>query len=142
MRRDALESGEEHGICLRLVKTDEAKADRASRPVTQLERLPPARLSFSRALTEARVFLRRVAGAALAAARKACQEFVQQCARYVITVKPGRSFPRDRQEYRANARGLRQKPRGRPRKPTEPYALENSMPETLTSQKGETYALS
>lgn len=105
-------------------------------------RLPPARLSFSRALTEARVFLRRVAGALLHVARLAYREFVRQCSRHLVTVKPGRCFPRNPQEYRAKARGLEKKPRGRPKPAPQPFAFENSMPETLSNGKGETYALS
>ncbi len=104
--------------------------------------VPPARLSFSRALTEARVFLRRVAGAVVHRARQAYRDFVAQCARHVVTVKPGRSYPRDPQEYRAKARGLEKKPRGRPGAAVEPFAFENSMAETLSDEKGETYALS
>ena len=104
-------------------------------------RVPPARLSFSRALTEARVFLRRVAGVAAHVARLAYREFVGQCARHLVTVKPGRSFPRNPQEYRAKARGLEKKPRGRPSAPAEAYALENSMAEALSDENGEAYAL-
>lgn len=105
-------------------------------------RINPAKLSFSRALTEARVFLGRISGAVASVARKAYDCFVSQCARYVISVKPGRSFSRDQQEYRAKARGLERKPRGRPRKPVEPFALENTASETLTDSKGVCYALS
>lgn len=104
-------------------------------------RLPAARLSFRRALTEARVFLRRIAGGTAAAARRAYKEFVSQCARYVVRVKPGRNFPRNKQEYRAKARGHQYKSPGRPGKRVEPYAFENSVPETLTDSKGEAYAL-
>jgi hypothetical protein len=105
-------------------------------------RVAPARLSFSRALTEARVFLRRVPGAPARFARQAYTDFVVQCARHLVTVKPGRSFPRNKQQYRAKARGLEKKPRGRPSRTVEPFALENSMPETLTDEKQVAYALS
>jgi len=105
-------------------------------------RLRPARLSFSRALTEARVFLRRIAGAALVGARHAYREFVRECARYVVKVKPGRSFPRDPQECRAKARGLDPKRRGRPGKPSEPFEHQNSLPETITFVNDGVYALS
>jgi len=105
-------------------------------------RLPPARLSFSRALTEARVFLRRVAGVVTEVARQAYGEFVRQCSRYIVMIKPGRSFPRNPQEYRAKARGLEKKPRGRLRKIDQPFAFENSTSETITYRKGGAYALS
>jgi len=124
-----------HMIAVVLIRTTMLEAARK-------RRVPPARLSFSRALTEARVFLRRVAGAVAHVARGAYRDFVAQCARHLVTVKPGRSYPRDPQEYRAKARGLEKKARGRPRTPAEPFAFENSMPETLTGAKGETYALS
>ncbi len=105
-------------------------------------RLPPAKLSFSRALREARVFLRRVAGATLAVTRRAHHEFVGECARYVVKVKPGRSFSRNPRECRAKTRALDRKPRGRPAATADPFAFENSMPEILTYGKGECYASS
>ncbi len=105
-------------------------------------RTKPAMLSFARALTEARVFLIRIAGAVAEAAHKAYDYFVGECARHKVRSKPGRSFSRDQQEYRARARGLKKKPRGRPPKQVEPFAAENSQPETLTDGKGRCYALS
>jgi hypothetical protein len=103
-------------------------------------RLPPARLSFARALTEARVFLQRTIGAESIAATGALAEFVSQCARYLVRVKPGRSFPRDPQEYRAKARGARRRACGRPAKALNiPHQPDG---ETLTDEKGMTYALS
>lgn len=123
-----------HMIAVVLIRTTMLEAARK-------RRVPPARLSFSRAFTEARVFLRRVAGAVAHLARWAYSDFVAHCARHLVTVKPGRSFPRNPQEYRAKARGLERKPPGRPKAPVQPYALENSMPETLSDEKGEVYAL-
>ncbi len=105
----------------------------------------PARLSFIRALTEARAFLSRVAGAAVAAARDAYECFVKECSRYIVKSKPGRSFSRDKQEYRAKTRGLEKKRRGRPRKQTTPFvpfARENAAAETVLYSDGNTYALS
>lgn len=107
--------------------------------------IEPATLSFTRALTESRVFLRRVAGTALSVVRKAYECFVKECSRYRIALKPDRSFTRDKQEYRAKARGLKGKKRGRPRKrttPVDPFARENSAPETVKFSDGCTYALS
>jgi len=104
-------------------------------------RARPARLSFSRALTEARVFLGRVAGAAVQVARMAYRDFVRQCSRYLVIVKPGRGFSRNPQQYRAKARGLDKKPGRRPRPSPEPFAFENFMTETISNGKGDTYAL-
>jgi len=107
--------------------------------------IEPASLSFTRALTEARAFFSRVAGTAIAVVRKAYECFVKECSRYRIALKPDRSFTRDKQEYRAKARGLKEKKRGRPRKrttPFVPFARENSAPETVKYSEGYTYALS
>ena len=124
-----------HMIAVVLIRRTMLKAAKS-------RRLRPARLSFSRALTEARVFLRRIAGAALAVARRAYHEFVRECARYVVKIKPGRSFPRNKQEYRAKARGLEKRRPGRPGKSSEPFTFENSMPETITYVNDGVYALS
>ena len=107
--------------------------------------IEPATLSFRRALTEARAFFSRVAGTAIAVVRKAYECFVKECSRYRIALKPDRSFTRDKQEYRAKARGLKGKKRGRPRKRTSsfvPFVRENSAPETVKYSDGCTYALS
>lgn len=107
--------------------------------------IEPATLSFRRALTEARVFFSKVAGTAIAVVRKAYECFVKECSWYRIDLKPDRSFTRDKQEYRAKARGLKGKKRGRPRKRTTPFApfvSENSVPETVNYSDGCTYALS
>jgi hypothetical protein len=103
-------------------------------------RLPPARLSFARGFTEARVFLQRAAAAAPLASLHPLAEFVSQCARYVVAVKPGRSFPRDPQEYRAKARRPRRTARARPGKAAQ--ILRQSVEETITDEKGMTYSLS
>lgn len=103
-------------------------------------RLPPARLSFARGLTEARVFLQRAAGANPDGAANALTEFVSQCARYVVAVKPGRSFPRDPQEYRAKARRPRRTTRGGPAKAAQ--SIRQPVEETITDEKGMTYSLS
>lgn len=104
--------------------------------------MTPARLSFSRALTEARVFISRIAGAGEKMACAAYDCFVRQCARYKVKEKTGRHFSRNQQEYRARARGLEKKARGRPPKRLVPFAVENAMEETLTDGKGVCYALS
>ena len=108
----------------------------------RLRRTKPARLSFARALTEARVFIRRIAGAVAEAACTAYDCFVRQCARYRIKVKSGRSFSRDQQKHRTKTRGLEKKPRGRPRRQVEPFAAENAEPATIIDSRGIFYDLS
>ena len=105
-------------------------------------RIAPARLSFSRAVTEARVFLKRLAGAARDVALAAYGEFVSRCARHLVNSKPGRTFPRDQQERRRKARGIDDGRRGRRRPTADPFAEHNAGEETLTTRQGETYALS
>ena len=102
----------------------------------------PARISFARALTEARVLLRRLASCLPEEAREAYRQMIAECARYLVAVRPGRQYSRDRQVYRAKARGIRQRRRGRPAKPKPPDPPENSRPETFTCCNGVTYALS
>jgi hypothetical protein len=65
--------------------------------------------------------------------------------RYIVKSKPGRSFTRDKQEYRAKTRGLKKKRRGRPSNQTTPFvpfARENAAPETVRYSDGYTYVLS
>lgn len=123
-----------HMIAATLIRTTMLEASKK-------RRIRPARLSFRRAVTEARVFLRRIAGVTAEAARDAYKAFVEQCSMCVVKEDPGRSFSRNKQEYRAKSRGVKKK-RGRAKKPTDPFLMENSSPETLTNLKGETYALS
>ena len=67
-----------------------------------------AQLSFTRALIETRLFLKLlVAVTDLDLWPSIWEAFVQCCARHRVNSKPGRQFPRDRQEYRRKNRGLR-----------------------------------
>ena len=96
---------------IRLATTEAAKA----------KRMNPGALSFSRALTETRVFFKQ----AVSQVRKidwptAYGHYVNQCGRYLVKVKPGRSFSRDKQIYRKKSRGLERRPVGRPRTVTPP----------------------
>lgn len=77
-----------------------------------------AHLSFTRSLTETRVFFGWI-GRPDASFRRLYQGYVLLCARYEVRIKPGRSFSRNQQEYRRKARGLEIKRRGR-RAPTSP----------------------
>lgn len=123
-----------HMIAATLIRTTMLEASKK-------RRIRSARLSFCRAVTEARVFLRRVAGVTAEAAYEAYKAFVKQCSLYVVKDEPGRSFSRDKQEYRAKSREIKMRGRRR-KKTTAPFIMENSSPETLTNLKGETYALS
>lgn len=118
-----------HMIALCLVRM--AMLD-ASRSVN----IPVAQLSFSRALTETRLFLRLllIKSGALSYAVVWC-EFVRCCSRHRVQVKPNRQFSRNRQEYRKNSRGLQQKRKGRKFiiKYPKPHTPD---PETLKSRDG------
>ena len=116
---------------IRLAMTEAAKA----------KGLAPGALSLCRALTETRVFLKKLTS-------QICKidwiwayrSYIRQCAQYLIKVKPGRSFPRDKQVYRKKGRGLLRKPVGRPRSAVTP-----SLPpedEFITNLKEISYLLS
>ena len=105
----------------------------------RLANLSVARLSFARALTETRLFFKRL----LSSAEKIPWDsfwaaFISCCARHPIKFKPNRQFPRDKQQYRKKSRGLERLPTGR-----KPIAVKTaSIPETLKNIKGELYLLS
>lgn len=103
--------------------------------------LAPGALSFCRALTEARVFLKKLSSQTCKIDwSSAYRHFRNQCAKFIIKVKPGRSFPRDKQVYRKKGRGLLRKPVGRP-----PSVVPPPLPpedEFITNQKGISYLLS
>ena len=99
-------------------------------------------LSFARALTETRLFLKLL----LSTAQRPLwfslwKNLVQCCATHRVRFKPNRQFPRDRQEYRKKSRGLERRPIGRKPKysaTTPPTPA----PETLKDSKGITFLLS
>ena len=116
---------------IRLAMTEAAKA----------KGLLPGTPSFCRALTETRVFLKQLSS-------QLCKidwcsvyrRYIKQCGQYLIKVKPGHFFPRDKQVYRKKGRGLLRKPVGRPR-----TVLPPSLPpeeESITNQNGISYLLS
>ncbi len=72
-----------------------------------------AHLSFARSLTETRVFFGCIGRPDALPFSRRYQSYVLLCARYQVRIKPGRSFPRNQQEYRRKARGLEIKRRGR-----------------------------
>ena len=116
---------------IRLAMTEAAKA----------KGLLPGALSFCRALIETRIFLKKLIS-------QICKmdwcsvyrRYIKQFGQYLIKVKPGCFFPRDKQVYRKKGRGLLRKPVGRPR-----TVLPPSLPpeeESITNQKGISYFLS
>ncbi|MFH0811301.1 MAG: hypothetical protein V2A69_00485 [Pseudomonadota bacterium] len=101
-----------------------------------------AQLSFARALTETRLFLKLLLTTAGELLWPSIWEaFVHCCARHRVKFKPDRQFPRDRQQYRTKSRGLERRPRGRKPKYN---ALTPQQPkrETLKDSKGNVYLLS
>ena len=104
-------------------------------------KLSVGQLSFSRALTEARLLLKKL----LSLAEKCLWTqiwtmFVQCCARCRVKNKPNRQFSRDKQEYRRKSRGL-DKPRpDSNRKYKE--ASRPQKPETRKDAKGQEFLLS
>ena len=99
-------------------------------------------ISFARALTETRLFLKLL----LSTSEKLLwpllwEFFVKACARHLVCIKPGRHFTRDRQEYRRKSRGLEKRHRGRPRKypVSQPLPL---APETFKDSKNRLFLLS
>lgn len=65
-----------------------------------------AQLSFSRSLTQIRVFFRRLCRLPLPHWEHLYADLINACAAFLVRIKPGRSFSRDRQQYRRKARGL------------------------------------
>jgi hypothetical protein len=102
-----------------------------------------SQLSFARALTETRLFLRIL----LTTAEQnrwatIWTTFVTCCAKYRVKIKPNRQFPRDRQQYRRKSRGLERKRPGRKPKATNVVPSLHSRPETLKNRRDGVYLLS
>jgi hypothetical protein len=103
-------------------------------------------LSFSRALTETRLFIKLIVSTSDVLLWPSIWAiFVQHCARHRVKFKPNRQFPRDRQQYRRKSRGLERHRPGRKRKTSpimspEPEPL--NKPETLKDSKGSLFLLS
>jgi len=99
-------------------------------------------ISFSRALTETRLFLKILLSTSEALDWSALWEmFVNCCARHRVTIKPGRHFTRDRQEYRRKSRGLEKRRRGRKPKISPPQPMPVN-PETIKDSKKKLFLLS
>jgi hypothetical protein len=109
---------------------------------SRLANLSVGQISFARALTETRLFLKLLLSTAEVLLWPSIWAlFVRSCARHRVQFKPHRQFPRDRQQYRRKSRGLERRPRGRKPKynATTPQQPQR---ETLKDSKGNVYLLS
>jgi hypothetical protein len=110
---------------------------------SRLTNVSVGQLSFARALTETRLFLKLLLSTAQRLFWPSIwKALVQCCARHRVQFKPDRQFPRDRQQYRRKSRGLVQNPRGRKPKAAKAVAPRPPEPETLKDRKGKVYLLS
>ena len=108
---------------------------------SRLANLTVGQVSFARALTETRLFLKLLlAGAKVSFWASIWKTYVQGCAQYRVKYKPNRHFSRDQQEYRKKSRGLEKRRRGSKRKYEEASSLPK--PETLKDLKGQDFLLS
>jgi hypothetical protein len=124
-----------HMIALCLIRLAMLEASR-------LANVSVAQLSFARALTETRLFLKFLLSAAEAVLWSPLWDaYVQSCSRHRVHSKPDRHFPRDRQEYRKKSRGLEQKRLGRKPK-YEANQQRPPEPETRKDCKGRLFLLS
>jgi hypothetical protein len=101
--------------------------------------LPVGQLSFARALTETRLFLKLVLSQD-DSWTEIWASYIQCCSKFYVRYKPNRQYSRDRQEYRKKARGLERRRERTGRKYPEPSPL--SMPETRKNAKGQLILLS
>jgi len=104
--------------------------------------LSVAQLSFARALTETRLFFKILVSTTDADRWPSIwRAFVLCCSRHRVHSKPGRQFPRDRQEYRRKNRGLEKPRRGRRPRNKEATPLP-PRPETRKDSKGVAFVIS
>jgi hypothetical protein len=124
-----------HMIALCLIRIAMLEASR-------LMNVAVAELSFARALTETRLLFKIVVSSAdLDRWSSIWAAFVLCCTRHRVRPKPGRQFPRDRQEYRRKSRGLEKRRMGRRPKNKAATPLPPG-PETRKDSKGVAYLLS
>lgn len=96
-----------HMISICLIRTAMLAAGR-------MKNAPVSSFSFARALTETRRFLSSIVSMAKSLPWTLVYgRFILACARHRVTIKLGRQFSRDRQEYRRKSRGLLRKHPGR-----------------------------
>ena len=110
---------------------------------SQLVKVSVGQLSFARALTETRLFLKHLLSTAEQKHWPAIwTAFVTCCAKYRGKIKPNRQFPRDRQQYRRKSRGLERKRPGRKPKASKTVPSSLSRPEILKNRRHGAYLLS
>lgn len=106
-----------------------------------LKNIGIAEISFARALTETRLFMKLIMSSAdLDLWPSIWEIFVQCCARHRVKFKPDRQFSRNKQEYRRKNRGLEKRRPSRKCKYKETSPL--SIPETRKDLKGHAFLLS
>jgi len=124
-----------HMITLCLISLAMLEASR----ITQVS---VGQISFSRALTETRLFLKILLSATDVTGWPLLWEiFVNSCARNRVMIKPDRHFTRNRQEYRRKSRGLEKRRRGRKFKNSSPQPMLVKS-ETIKDSKKRTFLLS
>jgi hypothetical protein len=105
-----------------------------------------AQLSFSRALTESRLFLKTLLSTVgIILWSSLYTAFVLCCSRHLVLCKPDRHFSRDRQLYRKKSRGViepRRKGRKRKSELTSSPKLETVKPEIIKDSKDRVFLLS
>jgi Transposase DDE domain len=110
---------------------------------TRVTNLSVRQFSFSRALTETRLFFNLLLTTADPLLWPSIwDQFVQGCARHRVRFKPDRQFPRDRQQYRKKSRGLERRRRGRKPKIVIAPEPQQPQPETRPDAKGRVFLLS
>ena len=95
-------------------------------------------VSFSKALIEVRLFFNRILRRGTGTLAQLLADTVEMCSRFLVDIRPGRSFPREKHKYRSKARGIDKK-RGRPTKPAKP--IDERGKECILSFRDEDYLL-
>ena len=108
------------------------------------KRVSPGRISFTRAYAEFKlIFLKIINQTLVFDIDVEWDKMVITLSKHVIKIKPGRSFPRDKGEYRKKTRTLRTGKVGRPRKAPSPERQKKpGRPEELKNLKGTSCLLS
>ncbi len=108
---------------------------------SRLRKLSVGQISFARALTETRLFIRKLpATSEMHLWASVWMAYVQGCAFHLVEYKPGRHFPRDKQEYRKKGRRMEKRRRGRKCKSREASPI--FRPETRKDAKEQEILLS
>ena len=76
-------------------------------------------ISFAKSLIEVRLFFKRLFLPGIKTFSEIFQSVINECAKYLVDIRIGRSFPRKKNEYRSITRG-KNKRRGRKPAKTKP----------------------